>query len=83
LIGEYVVEILQLIEQNLPDLDRLTFRQFAEENPQFLATTRRRVASYWDCYYRHIPKNDYVGFRLLNYLDSLAGLEESVHPPPG
>ncbi|MGM9479956.1 hypothetical protein ACS5PN_02040 [Roseateles sp. NT4] len=26
--------------------------EFAAENPAFMATTRRRATSYWDCYHR-------------------------------
>lgn len=54
LIGEYVVEIVIAISEELvpgdPRLPR--FRRFADENQDFVELTRRRAVSYWDCYYR-------------------------------
>ena len=59
LIGEYVDEILQVIHHALvPALTdpgsavNAVYGMFAAENPQFVARTRQRAASYWDCYHR-------------------------------
>lgn len=52
LLGEYVIEIIQLIERNLGSLDVNLYAQFLKSNPEFLALTEQRVMSYWDCYYR-------------------------------
>ncbi|MER6442400.1 hypothetical protein ABT275_39720 [Streptomyces sp. NPDC001185] len=58
LAGEYVVEILAAILDELRDLaapenpGHLAYGQFILENPLFFARTQRRVVSYWDCYYR-------------------------------
>jgi hypothetical protein len=52
LVGEYVVEIIEVIDANLDSVNKQTYANFVRENPNFIATTARRVASYWDCYYR-------------------------------
>ena len=71
LLGEYVVETLFTIEKNLSDkwIDNLT--HFIEENNSFFETTKRRVMSYWDCYYRNSFnfREDYVGFQILEELE--------------
>lgn len=73
LIGEYVVEILSVIQEGRAGLDATLYRSFLNANPAFWATTKRRVVSYWDCYYRRawMRREDYVGFQLLEYIDSL------------
>jgi hypothetical protein len=71
LVGEYVIEILQAIQQDLGSLDRSMYTRFLEENPEFLAVTAQRVASYWNCYYRDRTRSEYVGFQVLEYLKSL------------
>ena len=45
------------------------FRAFARENPAFMATTRRRATSYWDCYYR-------MGFPTLQTYPAVFALNE-------
>jgi hypothetical protein len=72
LIGEYVMEILQVIDEKLAVLNAEAYSGFLKDNPTFWSTTKRRVVSYWDCYYRRAwPRwEDYVGFRLVEYLDS-------------
>jgi hypothetical protein len=72
LVGEYVIEILQVIQQNLGSLEGSMYRHFLEENPEFLAVTGQRVVSYWNCYYRDRRRGEYVGFQVLEYLRSLA-----------
>ena len=71
LVGEYVIEILQLVKQNLQNLDALAYGGFLRANPDFFATTERRVISYWNCYYRDHKRNEYVGFQLLDFFKSL------------
>jgi hypothetical protein len=58
LVGEYVVEILQLIRENLPNLNTSPYADFVRVNPEFLELTDERVSSYWDCYYRSTPKKE-------------------------
>ena len=50
LVGEYVVEIVELIRRSLTDLSG--YGRFAAANPDLIALTYQRAASYWDCYHR-------------------------------
>jgi len=52
LLGEYVVEIARVINDALPNIDLAPYQRFLAENSGYLATTQRRVISYWSCYYR-------------------------------
>lgn len=52
LLGEYVIEIVEVIDAAIPAVNAERFSEFVLENPKFMATTRRRATSYWDCYYR-------------------------------
>lgn len=58
LVGEYVLEILEVIRHGLGDLtvpgsaQRRRYGEFITRNPAFFARTERRVVSYWSCYYR-------------------------------
>jgi hypothetical protein len=67
-IGEYVIEILQVVLDNASCLEAPHFREFVAENPDFVALTEQRVISYWNCYYRHVKKKDYPGFAILEVL---------------
>jgi hypothetical protein len=73
LVGEYVIEILHVIRQNLDLLDTSIYREFLRENPKFFAVTKQRVDSYWHCYFRNSRKEEYVGFQLINFLQTLVG----------
>jgi hypothetical protein len=70
LAGEYVVQIIEHMCENvdLMPLDR--YRQFAADNPAFIDLTKARAISYWDCYYRReFPQfGDYPAFQFLNAL---------------
>jgi hypothetical protein len=78
LVGEYVIEILDIIERNLGSLDRNIYGQFVRANPQFIAITERRVMSYWNEYFRPrrrrigFLREHYVGFRLMRSIKNLA-----------
>jgi hypothetical protein len=58
LVGEYVLEILDVISRGVPELrgshsaQRRLYGEFIVRNPAFFARTERRVVSYWSCYYR-------------------------------
>jgi hypothetical protein len=71
LLGEYVVEIIRVIDENLMNLDASLYSRFLQSNPSFLALTEQRVNSYWDCYYRSVRKDEYPGFRVLGFLKNL------------
>ena len=70
LVGEYVVEIVEMILDHVDELRTPEFRRFVEENQPFLARTRQRATSYWDCYYRGrwLRRVDYPGLRVLDAL---------------
>ena len=67
LAGEYVIEILNVIFQNLEALDASAYGEFLRNNPAFLTLTERRIVSYWDCYYRNETRKEYVGSRFLSF----------------
>jgi hypothetical protein len=52
LLGEYVVEIVEQIQQSLPEINLALAREFLSENPRFHSLLKARSVSYWDCYYR-------------------------------
>jgi len=72
LVGEYVIEIIRVVHQNLGNLNTSIYGQFLRMNPQFLALTEQRVISYWNCYHRDCRRGDYVGFQVLEFLKALA-----------
>jgi hypothetical protein len=78
--GEYVIEIGQDIaayaSSALPrDLGMLdAYRRFWRENPEFVALTYARAASYWDAYYRGtITLDDYPPHVAMIQIESLVG----------
>jgi hypothetical protein len=85
LVGEYVVQIIEVIAAALPQLtvpgsqQRALYGRFAAENAAFIDLTAARVASYWDAYYRgwYRSLNDYPGRALIDALRA-AGLEYST-----
>lgn len=66
LTGEYVIQILEIVEAHLPSLDPALYGRFIRDNQAYFKTTHARMISYWDCYYRQLYKHpsDYVGFRV-------------------
>ncbi|MEU9360990.1 hypothetical protein AB0D35_23130 [Streptomyces sp. NPDC048301] len=80
LAGEYVLEILVVICDELRDLatpgtfGHLAYGQFIVDNPAFFARTQRRVVSYWNCYYRgtYASFRGYPGCTILDLLRSAA-----------
>ena len=81
LIGEYIVEILEDISAAMtPELER-TLGAFIAHNAAFWNTTKCRVTSYWDVYYRSNRssecrqawrRDEYVGFDLVDRLKAAA-----------
>jgi hypothetical protein len=73
LLGEYVIEVLHIIERNLDSLNQDIYRQFLAANRKFYETTKCQVMSYWDCYYRkqYPDRNTYVGFKVIRFFDEL------------
>ncbi len=73
LLGEYVVEILDLIWDKFDSVNSSHLVEFILENQIYWHKTKQRIASYWDCYhrYKNRPKEDYVGFKLINRIEEL------------
>lgn len=72
LSGEYIVEIIEDIYSNIHLIPVNELKEFINKNQKFVVTTKGRIASYWGEYYmRYIKRNDYMGFTLENYLESL------------
>lgn len=71
LLGEYVIEILNLIRDGLDLIDHDLYRTFLLANPEFFQITKQRVFSYRACYYATFKRNNYVGFEIVNFLDGL------------
>ncbi|WP_162304998.1 hypothetical protein [Sphingobacterium olei] len=63
LLGEYVVEILNVLDEQLDDDKLENYKRFAIENPKYYQQTENRMISYWNEYYkRKFPKlKNYVG----------------------
>ena len=72
LIGEYVVEIIRVIQENSQYLKARAYADFVRANPDFLLRTEQRAVSYWDCYYRSIKRDQYPAFAVLDFLKSIA-----------
>jgi hypothetical protein len=74
LLGEYVVEITQVISDALPHVDMAPYVRFIAENEGYMETTGRRITSYWSCYYRHVypERATYPPRIVFDYLKKLA-----------
>jgi hypothetical protein len=71
LVGEYAIEIIDVIHEHLNLLDRPLYREFLQANPEFFTQTGQRVLSYWDRYHRVHPRDEYGGFKVLEFFKSL------------
>jgi len=49
------------------------YREFLQANPEFFTQTGQRLESYWNRYYRVHPKEEYVGFKILEFFKNLVG----------
>lgn len=74
LTGEYVIQIFETVEAQLPTLDPVLYGRFIRDNQAYFQTTYARMISYWDCYYRRQYKHpsDYVGFLVFAKLCELS-----------
>jgi hypothetical protein len=84
LLGEYVIEIIKVIEASLPELavpgspQRTLYGRFAADNPAFINLTAARATSYWNAYYRRYRSPaDYPGRQLIEAVRA-AGREGDV-----
>jgi len=75
-VGEYMLDILYIIQQNLEHLNRETYSAFLLENPGFYQRTKQHVTEYWERYYhRQFPDPEkYVGNKILRFMDEISGI---------
>lgn len=71
LLGEYLISILELIDEHVNESTINNYSKFAKENPKYWDTTKSRMVSYWDAYYRYKePKlKKYIGSILINRIE--------------
>ncbi len=81
LIGEYIIEILDDISAALTPENAYILAAFIVENEGYWDTTKRRVASYWNAYYRSngssetrraYRRDEYIGFKIIHILEMAA-----------
>jgi hypothetical protein len=69
LLGEYVLEILEVLDKHINDINIDNYQRFAKENPKYWQQTESRMISYWNEYYRR-PKfpilKNYLGQQMVN-----------------
>lgn len=81
LVGEYVLEILNDINNNIGLINQRRLVEFVRSNPRFILATESRIETYWGLNYRFIFKRDaYIGFKLKEYLQYLRRLEGNFLP---
>jgi hypothetical protein len=68
LLGEYIYELLPIIDEKVNDNTLDFYVEFRNENPKYWQLTESRMISYWNEYYRYqFPKlKEYLGFEILN-----------------
>ena len=68
-----MLEIAEAILAAKDRLDPSIYAAFARENPQFMATTERRVVSYWNCYFRerYRDREDYPAMIALRAIQQM------------
>lgn len=67
LLGEYVFEILEVLEKHINESNLIFYKAFINDNPKYWQRTESRMTSYWDAYYRYkSPKlKEYLGYELV------------------
>lgn len=71
LLGEYVFEILEVLNGQLDNNKLENYKRFAIENPKYYQQNESRMISYWNEYYRHrFPKLKlYLGRIIFNHIN--------------
>lgn len=74
LIGEYVYELLPIIDKKVNKNTLNFYIEFIEENPRYWQQTKSRMISYWNEYYRYkFPKlKEYLGFKIINRIKNVS-----------
>jgi hypothetical protein len=58
LLGEYVYEILEVLDKCINDKNIVNYKRFVKENPKYWQQTKSRMISYWNCYYRQTKSKE-------------------------
>jgi len=69
LLGEYVLEILEVLDKHINNENIYNYQTFVKENPKYWQQTESRMISYWNEYYRrpNFPiLKDYLGYQIMN-----------------
>ncbi len=63
LLGEYIFEILEVLDKHINDKSIASYMKIVSENPKYWQQTESRMISYWNEYYRwKFPKlRKYLG----------------------
>ena len=71
LAGQYLIEILTLININVNNVNIKLFIKFMQENPKYWLLTKNRIVSNWNWFYRnkYIYFKDYVGSDFIEKLE--------------
>jgi hypothetical protein len=66
LLGEYVYEILEVLDKHVSDKTINNYERFTKENPKYWEQTKSRMISYWNKYYRRkfSKLEDYLGWQI-------------------
>lgn len=67
LLGEYVYEIIEVLDSHINKNTLDNYCKFIDENPKYWQKTESRMISYWNEYYRYrFPKiKEYKGYELV------------------
>jgi len=83
LLGEYVIEILEVLDRHLNANTVDNYIKFINENKRYWQQTESRMISYWNEYYRR-PKflklNDYIGKQIVDRIKANAQHELCKKP---
>jgi len=68
LIGEYIYELLPIIDKKINDKNLNYYIKLKNDNPRYWQQTKSRMISYWNVYYRDkYPKlEEYLGVKIIN-----------------
>lgn len=75
LVGEYVVEILEVLDKHINENNIHLYTKFIKDNPRYWMQTESRMISYWDYYYRikKFPKlKEYIGYKIVKRIKQAA-----------
>lgn len=70
LLGEYVIEIIEVLNKSIGKKNKYTYQKFIAENREYWQKTIDRIVSYWNAYYKwKFPeRSNYPGFQILEKL---------------